>query len=291
MQSSTGRPLPLDLAAAAIDSWTVTAYHRDLLMRPTEIHIGGGQVDGAPAVIDGKQDAGGKIVGPIPVPSGRYSGRLKFGSGEAPDPAVACAGLGHPISYPAGPTLSIYVPAGTVSNWRLTSPDGKTQPGCGLQGSSPAKFIPDAPFKPNTRYAVTVSWIPTPAIGPRDVTWAFTTGDGATADAGMDAVTAPTLSGTSKCSSRLTSARAGRHGKPLRVVVRICGRGTVRATLYRIGKKGHRRAARMKRVQVRKAGSVSVSIPTARLAAGRYELRVRLVGGSGRSFRRTLKLR
>jgi uncharacterized protein YkwD len=260
-----------------IDGWVATLYHRFLIMDPTALLVGGGQVNGGPAVMDGGR-GGGLLVGPVMFPFGRYDGDLEF-SGEVPDPADECRRTGQQVSMPLGTAVSVWVPGGRVSGLTVAPTGGPPLRGCTLDKT----FLPDDALTAGTTYQASAMWTPTDVMGPGPITWQFTTGGNP--NPGKGAVK------RRPCSPSLTrtSVRV-RRGAAITVRVRACARGKVTVAVYRWNAHtpAQRRALATKSVLVRKAGTASVRISSAGLKRGRYRLRASLSGPRLKTLKTTV---
>ncbi|MCA1689526.1 MAG: hypothetical protein LC720_03510, partial [Actinobacteria bacterium] len=131
----------------SIAGWVASAYHRDLIMHPRSLVVGGGVVGNGPSVMDGGQ-TGNLLVAPVMFPRGAYAGPLSAG-GESPDPATACRSAGQQVTAPLGTPVSVWVPGGTVSSFQLTPAGGQPVRSCTL---GRATLLPDDPLLPGTTY-------------------------------------------------------------------------------------------------------------------------------------------
>jgi hypothetical protein len=261
-----------------IDGWAASLYHRGLILNPKALVVGGAQVPGGPAVMNNGTDSGGLVVAPIMYPSGRYDGDLSF-SGEVPDPRQACAQDGQPLTRAMGVVISIWVPGGDTSGFTLTPAGGAPMHGCTQLHS----FIPDGSLQPGTTYTATVVWTPTPQLGPRTISWQFTTAGSApgAGDSTGDGTSLPSPS----CKPALSRpGRRVRRGKAIEIRYRACGPGRVNAGVYRLHPTRRQgRALIFKTAKVSRSKSAALRLATRRLRPGRYRLRGSLIAARGKT--------
>jgi hypothetical protein len=159
--------------ADPVGGWLATIYHRPLLGSPAAGVVGGAEVKGGWAVMDGKE-AQNRLIEPFGYPNGRWRGEDGFG-GESPDPVEACKSSGQPIEYPIGIAVTLYTPTGTQPletsevNRIEVRKRGSTDvlPGCLLSdydvnSGETGAFILDDPLVPGQTYDVRAEWTPGP---------------------------------------------------------------------------------------------------------------------------------
>jgi hypothetical protein len=178
-------------AAASVDSWMATIYHRVILLDPNARYIGygqgahtfikpdGQQVNIAVDVLDLGAGPDGGPTGP-PHPIGYPADKqtqvpLAWDGGESPDPLPP--GAPRPVGYPftlqgAGGVL-------TVTRGEMRDSAGQVVPAYPNPPECISTFgcyalIPVKPLQPNTTYTVHAQG--TVGQVPFDGTWQFTTG-------------------------------------------------------------------------------------------------------------------
>ncbi len=155
--------------ADPIGTWVATVGHAGLIMSPTSLTVGGGQVAGGPAVMDGGEN-GGLLVGPTMFPQGSYSGPLWLAS-EYPDESAGCQSSGQGSG--SGRPIFVWVPGGALSGFTLTPAGGQPLRTCDVGDV----YLPDGGLSYTTTYTASVRWQPTPNTAAQQITWQFTTGE------------------------------------------------------------------------------------------------------------------
>jgi hypothetical protein len=154
--------------ADPVGSWMATIYHRPLIGSPEAGLVGGAEVAGGWAVMDGGGPENA-LVRPFGYPTGRWRGDEGF-AGEIPDPVTACNGGGQPISYPIGIAVTLYLPNGSGGVSKIyvrRHGDPTALPGCLLNGyagnqKTTGVFILDDPLVRGQAYDVSAVWNPGP---------------------------------------------------------------------------------------------------------------------------------
>ena len=275
-----------------ISWWISTPYHRHLIMYPTALTVGGGQVPGGLAVMNGS-GGDGLLVGPVMFPRGAYTGPLEH-SGEYPDAATECQKGGQQVTAPLGPSVSVSVPVGTLSGFTLSPAGGQPLRACILG----AQLLTDDPLRPHTTYDATVLWQPSAGTAAQRLSWQFTTGAGAallpsflTFPGGLLPAPGPATIVPRGCTPSLKRI-AARVTRPYKIAVRVraCGAGTVTVGVYRrVARTARqRRALAHKRFTMRAAGTRTVRLATRSLRPGRYALRITLTGAKNKKLNTTI---
>jgi len=176
-----------EVMSSSIAGWVSTAYHRGLIMNPLSLLVGGGVVPGGPTVMNGGED-GNLLVGRAMYPRGAYSGPLSF-IGELPDPAAACRASGQQVTLPLGLPVSLWVPGGTLSDYRITPAGGQPLRSCTLPGGL---LLPDDALLAGTTYDVSAVWQPTALAAAQPIAWQFSTAPRSTATPPPPPVAPPT---------------------------------------------------------------------------------------------------
>ena len=304
-----------EIMLGSIPGWVTSASHRDLIMHPGSLLVGGGVVPGGPSVMDGGQ-AGNLLVGAVMFPRGAYSGPLQAG-GESPDPATACRASGQQVTAPLGTPVSLWVPGGTVSNFQLTPAGGAPLRSCTFSGV----LLPDDALLPATTYTASLLWSASTVLAAQPVTWQFTTAPGPTpppppavvpppppATVALPPpvtppppvappVIPPTQASTTPTSSscvpslRRVAASVRRPGT-IAVRVRTCGIGVVTIGIYRHkpATPAQRRALSRRSVSVREARTLIVRLGTRHLRTGRRALRVTLRAAKPKKLNTTITI-
>ena len=128
------------------------------------------QSDGAgqtTSVMDSGEDDLQELVAEVGYPQGTYRGPLAF-YGESPDPAVACARSGQPVTYPLGAAVTLFAPGAALMTG-VREVGGAALAGCVLRDV----FLPEHPLVAGRTYEASGSW----DLGGgarRTHTWTFT---------------------------------------------------------------------------------------------------------------------
>lgn len=224
--------------ADPIATWAATVWHSTLIMAPTSLAVGGGQVAGGPPVMNGGE-SGGLLVGPAMFPKGSYSGPLWLAD-EYPDPSAGCYGSGQGTG--SGRPIFVWVPGGTLSGFTLTPAGGQPVLTCKIGGA----YLPNGRLSYATTYTASVRWQPAPSTPAQQLTWQFTTGEGpptppvkppgvtppgspsapAIQARPQSTLAGPAGAGTAAFPAKLQVLRAGVRGGRLDVLAQITGRAT-----------------------------------------------------------------
>jgi uncharacterized protein YkwD len=140
-------------AANAVDGWVATPFHRPALLSPRAGIVGPAQSAGTgpTSVMDSGENLQ-ELVAAVGYPSGTYRGPLAF-YGESPDPAVACAAGGQPVTYPLGAAVTLFAP-GAATMIGVREVGGGALAGCVLGDV----FLPDNPLVAGRSYEASGSW-------------------------------------------------------------------------------------------------------------------------------------
>jgi uncharacterized protein YkwD len=245
-----------------VATWMASVFHQEALAAPQLGEVGaaaGNAGTHADWVMGLGSSPAGLLLGPAGFPNGVWRGSVKFSGGENPDPIAACAALGAPVSSEPGTPIVFYGPQWDVNGGQqsivasmsvLDASTGQAVPGCMLNDSPNAHFLPDSQLVAGDTYDVTADWDaggvmlsyswsfvvrPEPAyeggfmrIGGLDVN-----SPGVSAGKGVQAP------GRCRLAAKLP-ARERRH-TVLRVRLRDCARPTKLAVTIRLGRKVLRR--------------------------------------------------
>jgi len=270
----------------SVGGWIVTPYHRPPLMSPRAGLVGPASSGYTAVMVDGENLQ--ELVAAVGYPQGNYRGWLAF-SGESPDPTVACAAKGQPVTWPVGAAVTLFAPT-TALMTGVREVGGGALAGCVLGDV----FLPEDPLVAGRSYEATGTW----DLGGgarRTHTWTFTASPDAPPAGGLSLP--PFFFGPSKTTSPRDSAkprltmtsmsplrfRAAAHGASIvtrgssRVAFTLSERATVRFEVERAqagrraggrcvaSSRSNRRAARCTRY-VRLRGSFGFNAKSGRNA-------------------------
>ena len=167
-------------AAAAVNDWIDSVYHRIPLMRADLLELGYGDAYLGPMTVQVmdmsyRESATGRVI-VYPV-ANQMNVPTAFNGNEIPDPAP---NANYPIGYPVTATFDRNARV-TIGAFHLRDPSGADLPGVTLQPSAADMensfgYLANVPLRPGTTYTADLSYTLNGVAGHK--TWRFTTAAG-----------------------------------------------------------------------------------------------------------------